>query len=176
MGYVTHRKENFTLLPSPFPLPRRGFTLIELLVVLVIMSIALGMAVVQLMPDSRTALREEAQRLALLLENAGMEARVSGQPMAWSFENSSYRFWKKNSYGDWMRMEDDAMFRPRALPDGITIAEASVEAQPLKAGERMSLGAASFALPFRLRLNGGAAVARIAGSSTGAVSAQLDSE
>lgn len=195
MGVITHRGENPTLLPSPLcervtaeplgtrrPSPcggsllQRGFTLIELLVVLVIMSAVLGMAVLQLMPDSRAVLREEAQRLALLLENAGMEARTGGQPMAWSFENTGYRFWKKNSYGDWMRIEDDAMFRPRALPGGVTIAEASVEAQPLKTGERMSLGTASFALPFRLRLDGGTASAHIAGSSTGEVSARLDGE
>ncbi len=154
----------------------RGFTLIELLVVLVIMSIVLGMVMVQMMPDSRSVLREESQRLALLLENAGMEAQASGQPMAWSFENGGYRFWKKNYYGDWARMEDDAMFRPRTLPDGIHIEEASVEAQPLKAGERMALNAASYALPFHLRLSSGITTARVTGSSTGAVSVRLDSE
>ncbi|MBI4938646.1 MAG: prepilin-type N-terminal cleavage/methylation domain-containing protein [Nitrosomonadales bacterium] len=169
MGSLTHRQEK----PAS-PLSRRGFTLIELLVVLVVMSVALGMAVVQLMPDRRAVLRDEAQRLALLLENAGMEARTSGNPLAWSFETNSYRFWKKNRYGDWVSMEDDAMFRPRTLPDGMAIAEASVEAQPLKTGERMSLGAATYTPSFLLRLNSGPVAARIAGGSTGAVSVKLD--
>lgn len=153
-----------------------GFTLIELLVVLVVMGAVLGMAMVQMMPDSRATLREEAQRLALLLENAGMEAQTSGQPMAWSFEETGYRFWKKNNYGDWVSAEDGAMFRPRTLPQGVTLADASVESQPLKSGERMSLNAASYALPFHLRMNGGSATARISGSSTGTVSVKLDSE
>ncbi|MDH4285569.1 MAG: prepilin-type N-terminal cleavage/methylation domain-containing protein [Gallionellaceae bacterium] len=155
---------------------QRGFTLIEILIVLVIMSVALGVVMVQLMPDSRSVLREESQRLALLLENAGMEAQTSGQPMAWSFENSSYRFWKKNNYGDWVRIEEEAMFRPRNLPEGIHIAEASVEAQPLKAGERLLLSASSYALPFRLRMSGDHATAHITGSSTGVVTAQLSNK
>ena len=153
-----------------------GFTLIELLVVLVVMGIALGMTVVQLMPDGHAVLREEAQRLALLLENAGIEARTSGRPLAWSFEENGYRFWKKNDYGDWVRLEDDAMFRSRTLPAGMSIAEVSVEMQPLQPGEQMSLSASSFTLPFRIHLVGEHAGASVVGGSTGAVSAQLDSE
>lgn len=170
---------------SPPPCRRRdwhgsngqsGFTLIELLVVLVVMGIALGAVVVQLMPDNRAALREETQRLALLLENAEMEARASGRPLAWSAEQNGYRFWKKNDYGEWVRLEDDAMFRPRTFPDGLGIAEVSVETRPLQPGELMSMNAFSYTLPFRIRLTGGQASASVTGSSTGAVTAKLDSE
>jgi general secretion pathway protein H len=155
--------------------PPRGFTLIELLVVLVIVGVALGMVVVQLMPDSRSTLRQESQRLALLLENAGMEARASGRPLAWSAEKNGYYFWKKNDYGDWVRLDDDAMFRPRTFPEGMAITEVSVEDQPLKTGEQMSLNASSFALPFLIHLSGGEASASVTGNSTGAVTASLDS-
>lgn len=154
----------------------RGFTLIELLVVMVVIGITLGLVVVQLMPDNRAILRGEAQRLALLLENAGLEARASGRPLAWSSEKIAYRFWKKNDYADWVRLEDDAMFRPRTLPDGMQIVEVSVEEHPLLTGEQMSLNASSFALPFHIRLSSGAASASVTGSSTGAVSARLDGE
>ena len=169
MAVVTRRKGNSSLI-------QRGFTLIELLVVLVVMGIALGMVAVQLMPDERAALREEAQRLALLLENAEMEAQASGRPLAWSAENNGYRFWKKNGYGEWVRLEDDAMFRPRTLPEGLHIAEVNVEMQPLKSGEQMSLNAFSFTLPFNIRLTGEHASASVTGSSTGAVSAKVDSD
>lgn len=140
------------------------------------MGIALGMAAVQLMPDSRSTLREEAQRLALLLENAGMEARASGRPLAWSAEKNGYCFWKKNDYGDWVRIVDDAMFRPRTLPAGMAIAEVSVETQPLKPGEQLSLSASSFPRPFRIRLAGENISASVTGSSTGSVSAKLDNQ
>ncbi len=161
--------------PSPQSF-QSGFTLIELLVVLVVMGIALGLVAVQLMPDNRALLREEAQRLALLVENAGMEARVSGRPLAWSGEKNSYRFWKKNDYADWVRIEDDAVFRARTLPEGMRIAEVSVEEQALKPGEYLALSANSFALPFRIRLESQQAGASVIGSSTGAVSVQMDSE
>jgi len=153
-----------------------GLTLIELLVVLVVMGIALGMAVVQLMPDDRAALRDEAQRLALLLENAQMEAQASGRSLAWSAEKNGYRFWKKNNYGEWVRLEDDTMFRPRTLPDGLGIAEVSVETQPLKISELMALNAFSFTLPFRIRMTSEQASASVTGSSTGTVSVKLDGE
>lgn len=171
MKTKTHRNPQ-----SPTPSFQSGFTLIELLVALVVMGIALGMAVVQLMPDDRSVLRDEAQRLALLLENAGMEARASGQPLAWSAEKNGYSFWKKNNYGKWVRLEDDAIFRPRTLPDGLGITEVSVETQPLKPGEPMSLNAFSFTLPFLIRMTGKHASASVTGNSTGAVSAKLDNE
>lgn len=165
---------------SPFLFPsclaRRGFTLVELLVVLVVMGVALGMAMLQLMPDNRAVLRKEAERLALLLENAGMEAQASGRSLAWSGEQSNYRFWKKNDYNDWVRIEDDTQFRPRVLPEGIRIGQMTIEDLPVKPGDRLSLSAYGFALPFRIRLGNEYGNASIIGKSTGEVSASLDSD
>ena len=151
-----------------------GFTLIELLVVLVVMGVALGLVMVQLMPDNRAQLREEAGRLALLLENAGMEAHASGRSLAWSGEKSSYRFWKKNNYGDWVLIADDALFRPRLLPEGLHIGEVTVEDLAIKPGEVMLLSATSFAVPFRIRLSSEHGSASVTGKSTGDVVATLD--
>ena len=176
MAALAENEGNSALHPAPFFFTQHGFTLIELLVVLVVMGVSLGMVTVQLMPDDRAVLREEAQRLALLLENAGMEARASGQPLAWSAEKNAYRFWKKNTYGEWVRLEGDAMFRPHTLPDGLGITEVSVESQLLQPGELMSLNTFSFTLPFRIHLSAEHAGANVTGGSTGAVSAILDSE
>lgn len=148
---------------------QHGFTLIELLVALVVMGIALGIVSVQLMPDDRTTLREEAARLALLLENAGMEARSSGRSMAWSGERTNYLFWTKNTYNDWTRIEGDTTFRPRALPEGIQISEITVEDQPVKHGEQLALSASAFPLPFRIRLSNASASTSVVGKSTGEV-------
>ena len=166
-----------TLILNPTPLSRRqGFTLIELLVVLVVIGIALGMVTVQLMPDERTTLREEAQILALLLENGEMEARASGHPLAWSSENNGYRFWKKNEYNEWVRLDDDKMFRPHTLPEGMGIAGVNVETLPLKPGDLISLNASSFTLPFNIRLTSEHASANVIGSSTGVVSAVMGND
>lgn len=153
-----------------------GFTLIELLVVLVVMGVALGLVMVQLLPDKRAPLREEAGRLALLLENAGMEAHASGRSLAWSGEKSNYLFWKKNNYGDWVRIDDETLFRPRTLPEGMRIGEITVEQQAVKPGEYMLLSATSFAVPFRIRLTSEYGSASVIGKSTGDVVATLDGQ
>lgn len=173
---LTHNKQN-------------GFTLIELLVVMVVMGIALGAVVLQLLPDERAILREEAQRLALLLENAGLEARASGRSLAWTVDknnsdpnspgehNSSrgdtYRFWQKNEYSDWIKIEHDPVFRARALADGVQVARVSIEDQPLPAGEYLVLSAHSFALPFQIQLQTTHVTANVIGHSTGKVSIQM---
>jgi general secretion pathway protein H len=165
---------------SPSPLSdtssriQRGFTLVELLVVLVVMGISLGIVVVQLMPDERAALQEESVRLALLLENAGLEARSSGRSLAWSSENTRYLFWKKNDYNDWVRIEDDTVFRPRSLPEGMRINEVSVENLSLKQGEQLALSASAFALPFRIRLSNAATSVQVIGKSTGEVTVEMN--
>lgn len=158
-----------------FALRQCGFTLIELLVVLVVMGVALGLVMVQLMPDRQAPLREEAARLALLLENAGLEARASGRSLAWSGEKNKYRFLSKNEYGDWVRIDDDSSFRPRTLLEGVHLGEISVEEQPLKPGEFVLLSAHSFAVPFLIRLSSEYGSARVIGKSTGDVLFSLDS-
>jgi len=151
-----------------------GFTLIELLVVLVVMGIALSIVVVQLMPDDRAILREEATRLALLLENAGLEARSSGRSMAWSSEKTRYVFWKKNNYNDWSRIEDDSIFRSRPLPEGMQINAATVDERPLKQGEKLALSTSAFAPPFRIHMSYATASTNVIGKSTGEVMVQAD--
>ena len=159
---------------TKLPRIQQGFTLIELLVVLVVMGIALGIVVVQLMPDDKTTLREEAARLALLLENAGLEARSSGRSMAWSSESSRYLFWKKNDYNDWSRIQDDTPYRPRALPEGMQIGEVTLDGQVVKPGEQLALSASAYALPFRIRLSFHSAGTTVIGKSTGEVIVQSD--
>ena len=155
---------------------KRGFTLIELLVVLVVMSVALGLVMVQLMPDKQAPLREEAARLSLLLENAGLEARASGRSLAWSGEKNGYRFFHKNEYGDWIRIVDDSLFRSRTLAEGVNICEVSVENQPLKPGGFVLLSAHSFAAPFLVRLSSEYGGASVIGKSTGDVVYSLDAQ
>lgn len=153
---------------------QRGFTLVELLVVLVVIGITLGMATVQLMPDNRAVLREESGRLALLLENAVLEAQASGRTLGWSGEGSHYRFWEKNEYNDWVRIDNDKLLRPRELPAGIRISQITLENQPIPPGDKLAMAAYGFALPFKISLGNQHGNAIITGKSTGDVIAVLD--
>lgn len=153
----------------------QGFTLIEFLVVMVVMGIALGMAAVQLMPDDSSRLRQAGEQLALLLENAGMEARSSGVAMAWVAKRNQYQFFQRNEQGIWESI-DSGSFRPRALEEGITIAAVELDGKPVELGSRLPLSATSFASPFNIKLSAGAALLYVVGNGVGTVSVTLDKD
>ena len=60
-----------------------GFTLIELLIVVAIMAIATAGVGLSLRDSSATALERDAQRLAVLLESARAQSRMTGNPVRW---------------------------------------------------------------------------------------------
>lgn len=153
----------------------RGFTLIELLVVLVIMGIALGMVAVNLMPDDSSRLRQAGEQLALLLENAGLEARSSGAPMAWAGKRNEYLFFRRNEEGRWESV-DSGPFRARALEEGVTIAAVELDGKPVEFGSRLPLSATSFASPFSIKLSAGVSVLYVNGNGVGAVIVTLDKD
>lgn len=151
-----------------------GFTLLEMLIALVVISIAISLVMINIMPDERSQLRGEAERLALLLENAGLEARISGSPLAWSSTKTGYQFWHKNSYNDWVRIEESSPFRARNLPEGMTISEVRVEEQPLKRDDLLSFSASVLPQPYDIRMSSATLSLNIIGKSTGDISIQND--
>jgi len=153
----------------------KGFTLIELLVVLLIMGIVLGLATVKLMPDDASRLRQAGEQLALLLENAGLEARSSGVAMAWVGKRNEYLFFKRNERGVWESVDAGA-YRPRALGEGVTIAAVELDGKPVELGSRLPLSATSFASPFNIKLSAGTSVLYVAGNGVGTVAVTLDKD
>jgi general secretion pathway protein H len=153
----------------------RGFTLIELLVVLVIMGIALGMVTLRLMPDDASRLRRAGDQLALLLENAGLQARSSGAPMAWVGKHADYLFFQRDEQGRWEPV-DSGPFRRRALEDGVTIVAVELDGKPVKLGTRVLISTTSFASPFDIKLGAGTAVLYVQGDGVGSVTISLDKD
>ncbi len=69
-----------------------GFTLIELLIVVAIMAIATAGVGLALRDTSGTALEHEAQRLAVLLESARAQSRMTGNPVRWRPTENGFVF------------------------------------------------------------------------------------
>ncbi|WP_205299622.1 MULTISPECIES: GspH/FimT family pseudopilin [unclassified Pantoea] len=87
---------------------QQGFTLIELMVVLVIVGIASAAISLNIRPDPAKHLREDAERLARLLELANSQAQSDGQALRWQADARGYRFVR----GDGVVLEDGPL-RPR---------------------------------------------------------------
>ena len=69
-----------------------GFTLIELLIVVAIMAIATAGVGLALRDSSGTALEREAQRLAVLLDSARVQSRMTANPVRWRPTPSGFVF------------------------------------------------------------------------------------
>ncbi len=147
----------------------RGFTLLEMLVALVVASIMLSMATLQLMPTAQTVLREESQRLAFLMENGAMSSQAGGQPLAWSGTGNSYRFWKRTKEGEWVRIERDNLLHPRNLPEAVRIGEVSFNGRRLEPGSLVVLSPELSAKDFRVSLRSSELVSDIVGNGLGKV-------
>jgi general secretion pathway protein H len=147
----------------------RGFTLLEMLVALVFASIMLTVATLQLMPSEQTVLREEAQRLAFLMENGALAAQAGGQSLAWSGSGNSYRFWLRSREGEWQRIERDNLLHPRNLPSDIRIGDVSFHGRRLEPGTLIMLSPELAAGNFRVTLQGNELVSDVVSNGLGKV-------
>ena len=91
---------------------QRGFTLLELLVVLVIAGITLGIVSFNAMPGPQQNLKDDAQRIALLLQLARDEAIVRDRPIAFEADSEGYRFLQREER-TWQPLPADDLLRPR---------------------------------------------------------------
>ena len=110
-----------------------GFTLLEVLVVLCIVGVIAAMAAMAVTPGDRARTRDEAHRLAALLELARTEARATGRGIAWLPLAEGYTFRRMAEDGSWIPFPEDSPFRQRTLPASIRLHDVQVNAQPLRA-------------------------------------------
>ena len=129
-----------------------GFTLIEILVALVIIGIIVGLASLNLMPDDKRVLKMEAQKLALLFEQAHDEAIISGKEIAWSSEGDKTRFWHKDDQAKWVMTSGDDLFRERDLAPGVKLKEMQINSVKAAMNERLIFSPGGLNMPFTLDL------------------------
>ena len=106
---------------------QQGFTILEMLVVLLIIGIVISMATLSVGGNEARGLRDEAERLATLLELAEQESILNGREMALQVDEQGYRFLVPDDNGDkWVALVDSDVFRQRELPPGMRL-KAEVE-------------------------------------------------
>jgi general secretion pathway protein H len=107
-----------------------------LLVVLLILTVTIGVIGVNLTANETDRVRDEADRLVALLQTARDEAILQGQIIAVQFQPDGYRFLRIDAQGKLAEIESDETFRPRRLPDDMTL---SVEIEGTPATEQAGL-------------------------------------
>lgn len=148
-----------------------GFTLIELLVTLVIIGLFAGLISATMRPDERALLQVEAERLAQLLDLAGIEARMSGKSIAWTADEASYRFWLYRTGTGWSEIRNGDLFRQRTLPHGMKIGSMLIEAFPAGNVMRLEFNSHGSVPAYAITISLGAEGYTVEGSPVGDVRA-----
>jgi type II secretion system protein H len=155
---------------------QRGFTLIEILVVVVIIGIMVGLVGVRLMPDDDRVLANEAQRLALLLEQARDQAVASGEPVALTMERAGYRFWALNEDNQWVPRGGDDLLKDHVFGNDIQLAALQLNQSGQSPGERLLFLPSGNSVPFTADLVLKSAHARISSDSLGRIRVESQRE
>ena len=103
----------------------------ELLVVMVLLAILAGSIGSRLVVDSASGLRDEANRLAVLLQTTQQYSVLEGRVYAVQFDTDGYRFLALNEKNRLESIVDDSLFRPRLWPTDMAVDEIRVEDKPL---------------------------------------------
>lgn len=154
------------------PRMNSGFTLIEVAVVMLVIVIVLGIVSVNLEPDRETPVRDEARRLALLLQTAQQEAILQGKILAVAIERQGYYFLMLNDKNEFKPMAGDEVLHARPLPSGIVISTVDIEGLPENEKPRLILLPTGELPPFTVIFSQGDMRWRVEGTLTGEISAQ----
>lgn len=145
-----------------------GFTLIELVIVLLIITITIGLIGINLYSGDNDRVRDEADRIVLLLQVAREEAILQGQVYGVQFTREGYRFQRLNAKGRLENIESDDVLLPRTLPDGVTLSF-EVDGAPANDEAGLLLDPTGNFIPFVLTLRAGQSAWQALGLANGKI-------
>lgn len=105
----------------------RGFTLIELVVILLVLTITFGMIGINLTRDDTDILRDEGDRLAVLIQAAHEEAIMQARPFALTPVREGYQFLRLGDDNKLQPIQPGDLLAPRKLAHRIAIDDFEVE-------------------------------------------------
>ena len=104
------------------PATAGGFTLIELVVILLLLTVILGMVGINLTRNDADLLKEEGDRLALLLQSAQEEAIMQARAYAFAPAADGYRFLRMDERGKLAPIAAGDLLAPRQLTARVSLA------------------------------------------------------
>ena len=148
-----------------------GFTLIEILVVLVVIGISIALVGVNLHRDPKQELREQSQRLALLLQAARSEAITSGKSLAWIAQPPNYGFYTRDGDRKWTVAMTDDPFGPGVFPGQVSLADVEINHARVPMDTPLVFSASGLNPSFRLELDYAGARMLVLGDAGGSIRA-----
>ncbi len=126
--------------------------MIEILVVVIIIGVMASSIAIKAFPDDRSRLRQEAERLGLLLAQARDEAFLSGHSITWSIQNQTYSFWKLNNERQWVPLTNNLALRSRTLPTTISLIDLTINATKVPLSQSVIFSPSGLNIPFSATL------------------------
>ena len=116
----------------------RGITLIEVLVVVLLMVIVVSMVGLKIGGDEGRAVRQEADRLSVLLQSAQQEAILQGKVQALVLGEEGFAFQGLDDKRKFQALNDPVL-RARELPLAMTILSITLDGVPAEKTPRIIL-------------------------------------
>jgi len=129
-----------------------GFTLVEILIVLVIIGIGIALVSVNFRVDPKAQLRDETQRLALLLQATRTEAISTGKSLAWIAGPTKYGFYTRDEDRRWTVAFNDPPLAESNLPSQMTLADVQINGAKVPVATPLIFSSSGLNTPFQLEL------------------------
>ena len=154
-----------------------GFTLLETMVALIVIGISLALVVPHFLRGDDEILKEEASRLASLMEYAADSASSTGHWVAWSPTSGGYRFLERDEEKNvWKPIVSDAPLRERNLPEGIKLTFYEDQQVGKTFAGMVKFSPSGLQVPFRIILSGHDISRVVTGNLMGQVSSTKGAE